>query len=585
MTTISSIRNHAGFFPKLAGIASLGLAGFLSSNEITGSVQTDKPEGQKPQTVLVKENPANLRPNQKPPETKEDFERIALDDPGAIFHTHFKDLKNKGFAFDIVKQAIDTAPVVAFIHYEVYEKEKYAQEICKIATELKPQEALKHFEKNKKFQSLSDFEDLKRTAFELIKISDDLRTIKSFDAKQKYLIKTLEGINPKVIPALAEFNKKHSLSLEITGIQRGDRWAYEFVFADFGESPLRLGLTVQELRDLQDTKTFEEIYSATKKDQETQEAIWKKSKFSNLDLPKDGKTSFMLFCVPETHPDNKLTGLEIDLSRTARFYSDPAIYGAECSAVCMQFPKEWEKAVKESNFKYPKTLPATKKSVLRTLDKTLGEAVKKGQEAFVIHYSAHGDKGKIGLQDTDISAVELAKIIQKHSKDIRITVIAETCDSKAQQDQINDYFKKHRDTIPAKELTIIASADDDDDLITNYTASIPCEGMGEESTAVYAHYKRVYRDYIQRLLDKGIKLKEPLGTLAHESRVINRFGKYDSPHSQNLTVTRYSNNPKKDTYEFEDITQEPQRDRREICGLSWQSYLSGLSALAKANVK
>ena len=462
---------------------------------------------------------------------------------------------------------------------------------------------------------LCDVRDFIANNYQKLDFAKAFRNEVGFDAREKYLGKVLEHINPHLLQksetlgnntALNAFNKKHNMNFECLSVRGEPR---EFIFLDknyflksgVGKTkiPRRIAISFEEAVN---TRSKDEVVSLLdnklrQHDLEMQEQhkIW--SNPFSFDFPKN-KGACMVALVLDPGCE-----METDLVYALDVYAGE--YGMSPYSLCVG-DWHWEEdaineALKGSQHKdlVNNIQPGTKKSILQNLEKSLRRAINEKKEFFMFHYMAHGSKkGKILADDKEITPEEIACILSKKHNDmpmcgqIKIFLYGGSCYSGQQVRPIANYFRERRH-IPVKDLYLLAEAD-------NTGAAIGAETWDEVSlvldrkvladrTGPPAYYDGWLVDYGKHLKSKGFELRDEVNTMLWRLRFADVMSKYDEP--QDMVGIHYSNNPKAKSPIEQRFTQAPQDSDSLYArleefsdmtpGLRWNQYLTDLRRISK----
>ncbi|MBI2995183.1 MAG: caspase family protein [Candidatus Melainabacteria bacterium] len=388
-----------------------------------------------------------------------------------------------------------------------------------------------------------------------------LREIYGFESREIYIRNLLEKLNPQLLSsvsnfkddtALSSFNKKHDLSLVCIGIKSEPA---EFVFIDnnyfLGKSqiPLRVALTYEEVTNIKTKQSLEQLLekklSAHINDMCEQYAVW--SEPYQYDFQKNSGACMFALSL------EGLSGMETDLARVLETYRRD--YGMSLSALCIDdiHKEELLQVLGDEGFcDIPEIVSGTKSEILRQLESSLKKAIDEKKSVFMFHYMNHGneDGGILASDYETMEPKEIAEIISRPYKgqslcaQIDITIWAGSCFSGSQLDGIKNYFQERKE-IPVKNLRIITES--------KYTsagagttpenASLVSDLMTDKSGPL-DYYCSWYKEYLQHLTSKGVKIERPVGTYLHKIKFADLMTQYDTSNRQDSQGFHYSNDPK-----------------------------------------
>ena len=340
--------------------------------------------------------------------------------------------------------------------------------------------------------------------------------------KENYMHGNIAELSPKLHDQLKEFNSHIGISLRPISLLQ---FPFEFVFINTWENPkdkthfpVRIALSLDELKGSKAIEIIKKQYKDEATSEQTE--LWEKRGF-DFDLPKNGKTSFMLASVPRGSGENTIKGTEIGMAKIADMYR--AQYGAKWEGVLMQDLKAWKTALyKGKSSNAPENIEPTKKNILTSLRNNLIKAIDSGQEMFLFQYLMHGVPkiGKMRSSSGLIDAEEYAAVLSEvHngkplSAQIQITLVIESCFGGGQLDKIIDHLRAKK--TPVKGLHIVSGSQ------RETTYKVPTINTRETFIVNYLTY---YFERIEQRRLKGETIKPPLGTMGHAIAFVDNMQK------------------------------------------------------------
>jgi len=378
-------------------------------------------------------------------------------------------------------------------------------------------------------------------------IQDGFEGAKTANDKERFVQDAVRRINPKLEAELKGFNEASGVSLRPISLRQ---LPFEFVFINTWENPkdkshlpIRIALGLDELKNADAINLIKNRFQADMASKQVE--LWEKRGFG-FDLPKNGKTSFMVAAVPKATGSDYLVGSENSMANMANIYRTQ--FGAQWEGSVMQDSEAWNAALAKNGLEKnaPSNSLATKENILNGFRDGLKKAIDSGQEMFLFQYIMHGspENGLMAAtNDAPIEAEEYAKVFSEKyngkplAEQIGITLVIESCFGGVQLENIIKYLEKEK--IPVKELRIVSGAQRE--AAYKYDPSGLTISLGAESDprSPMTNYIKYYFEWIDRRKASGEVIKPPLGTMGHAIAFADRMQKSDTDlPSQMLAASR-----------------------------------------------